>query len=497
MQEKDIKQIVKKQIKKQFPQWKRLTRKQKKMFAAKALEEVLADYDFSKQPSAPLHELTGSAPVPQGIIPLDKMGDYISETGNRSLNFTKAWSQKNIKDSELKAIDALLDDAVLERILWYEGYTPSKRGLASCQFVRAEFLKALKYPEFSYRKFDKEILNKLENKTERAFVHLPLNKKLQITHSQMSQFRSSLTLTQQINLTVYMLHLLVESGLVSHPFQVCGVDSTEVAALINSYPLATVEVNGRNVNIYSDLDAECGKRRKKRDKNEFFVGYRVHTLVTINPENGHSYPLFSLVAPGNHHDSLFLEQILGFASAMGLEMEILTGDEAYGDASMNDDVFKNYRVTVVTPPDKRVKAPEDFDSEGLAVYQDDFCEQPMSYLGRTETGHEFCCGSDFCDRSVICEQHREISFDSGFFGQIPDVVAGIDNAREIRKNMERFYNLMKHRDGFEPLRVRSQPGVSCVATFSTMATLLREIVRKCGLGKELPYQEVFDFASSF
>ena len=46
----------------------------------------------------------------------------------------------------------------------------------------------------------------------------------------------------------------------------------------------------------------------------------------------------------------------------------------------------------------------------------------------------------------------------------------------LRKHMERSYNLLKHREGLEPLRVRSQHGVMAVATFANIATILLEIV---------------------
>ncbi len=67
---------------KTIPQCKRLTRKQKKVLAAKALEDVLADYDFSQKPKALLHEMTGVAPVPVGIIPIGNIWDYIFGAGN-------------------------------------------------------------------------------------------------------------------------------------------------------------------------------------------------------------------------------------------------------------------------------------------------------------------------------------------------------------------------------------------------------------------------------
>ncbi len=50
-----------------------------------------------------------------------------------------------------------------------------------------------------------------------------------------------------------------------------GVDSTELPSEIN-YPLCTIEIKGKKVRIYSDMDCDCGKRRKKRDKSYYVIG---------------------------------------------------------------------------------------------------------------------------------------------------------------------------------------------------------------------------------
>ncbi len=497
MQEKDIKRLVKKQLKRKFPHWRLLPRKEKKRLAEQALTEASSSYPYDKEVEAPLNELTGTPAVPAGVIALGEMAAFVAESKRGLLRLSRALSQKHVKDRELKAIDCLLDDDVLDRLLAGAGYTPSKRKIFPHQLLRAELLKSLKYPEFSYRKFCGQVLNDMEKKTERAFVHLPLHKKLTISHIQLSQFRSSLALSQLINLTVYMIHLLLESGKIEHPFLICGVDSSELPAISNSFPLATLEVGDKKVRIYSDLDADCGKRRNKRDKSKYFVGYRAHTLAAIDPATGHNYPLFSLIAPGNHHDQLLLPQLMDFAQAMGLETKIITADEAYGDAGQNAALARDHGVSVVTPPSQKVKAPEHVDGQSGLVYCDEFCETAMDYLGRTETGHEFKCGADGdCPRSAVCCQHREVGFDSGLFGRIPKQVAGLDDALAIRKHMERAYNLLKHREGLEPLRVRSQSGVMSVATFAHASTLLLEIVgTRRTKEKEGPVQRKLDLAS--
>ncbi|MBI5183815.1 MAG: hypothetical protein HY999_05580, partial [Nitrospinae bacterium] len=49
MHEKDIKRIVKKQLKKNFPSWKRIPKKKKKALAKQVLEEVVRNYSWCPQ----------------------------------------------------------------------------------------------------------------------------------------------------------------------------------------------------------------------------------------------------------------------------------------------------------------------------------------------------------------------------------------------------------------------------------------------------------------
>jgi hypothetical protein len=78
------------------------------------------------------------------------------------------------------------------------------RDFSPSNFLRAELLKAVKYPEISYRKFcgdDKAYQGHkdyspyigMDNKQNRVFIGLPLNRKQMLSHVQLSQFRASLT----------------------------------------------------------------------------------------------------------------------------------------------------------------------------------------------------------------------------------------------------------------------------------------------------------------
>jgi len=389
-----------------------------------------------------------------------------------------------MKDEELRFIDNLLDDRIINKLLSYEGYTPGMRDFFPSNFLRAELLKAVKYPEISYRKFcgdDKFYKGYKENsdyigmekKQNRAFIGLPLKKKQMINHVQMSQFRSSLSFKQLVNLTVYILHHFKQCGFLDEGIVHC-VDSTELAVECQKL-LATLTIKGKKIRIYDDIDCDCGKRRKKRDKSIYVVGYRLHTLTAINAKTGQSFPLISLLAPANHHDSHFLEFLVRFGKAIGLELKLITADEAYHD---NDDVlYTENGVHLIKPPNSKVSLPENVDRETLQVIFDDHCELPMDYVGIEEKGHEFKCVAEFgqCPREFICPQYRHIPIDNGCFQRILYGNELVSKALDIRKNGERPFNLLKKREGLEPVRVRSQQGLVVRVTFATITTLLLEM----------------------
>ena len=479
MQEKDIKRIVIRQLKTNFPYWRRLSKKQKKALVEEALNDVMASYQPSQAKHMPLHELTNTPTPPADIIPLSEMGKFIEDRTRGFLPFTKHCYQRYLDDQELHLIDSLLDDRVLNDLLACPGYTPAMRQVSPAHLFRAELLKALRYADLSYRKYCALMVNRLENKSVRAFLHLPLHKKILVHHSQLSQFRSTLTITHLVNLMVYVTHLLVKEINLPYPFQICGVDSTDLASSCCPVPLATLNVGQKKVRIYDELDADCGKRRKKRNKSEYFVGYRLHSLNVIDPHSGHNYPLLSLVAPANHHDNLLLPQLVAFGRAMDLNIQVITADAAYGDAEQNQQIKKEYGVTVVTSPSQKVKPPEHVDADRCHVFMDDYCETPMRYLGTTDTGHEFGCDAqpNECFRAPLCPQCREVPFNSGQFGQLPDIFEEVDQIRRLRKHMERSYNLFKHDPGLERLRLKSQQGVMAAVTFAQLATVLIEIAR--------------------
>jgi hypothetical protein len=501
MHKKNIKLAIKRQLKLEYSTtWKRLNRKQKKSVIKAVVDAVEDSNDFNQEIEAPIEELLGiENQMPStGIIPLDEMALLI-DTYNKSRIFKINWHKRSaihIKDEELRFVDKLLDNEIINKLLAYDGYSPSMRksGIFLANLFRAELLKAISFPEISYRKFCSEKYIGLAQKENRVFVGLPLHKKEMIDHTMLSKFRSNLTFTQQINILVYFLHHFNQSGLLGDA-TIHGVDSTDLANDCKS-PLAVIKVEGKKICIYNDLDCDCGKRRKKRNKSDFFIGYRLHTLTAINSETGHSYPLVSLLAPANHHDSHFLIFLVKLAQAMGIDLKLITADEAYHDKSGN--LFEDTGVIVTTPPSSTVKLQENIDAETSCVFIDDRCEIPMCHVGSDGQNHEFKCGAETgqCFFAPSCPKYRMIPLDKGLFQRIPNNTDQIDQAHDIRKNCERPFNLLKNQTGLEKLRVRSQQATMARATFSTIGILLIEMAgfRK-KKNKEHHQLQLFDIAA--
>ena len=313
----------------------------------------------------------------------------------------------------------------------------------------------------------------MANKQSRAFIGLSLNRKQTLSHVQLCQFRASLTFPQLVNLTVYILYHLRENGIFDDGFVHC-VDSSELPVDCQQL-LATLTIKGKKIRIYDDIDCDCGVRRKKRDKSVYVIGYRMHTLTAINPKTGHSIALISLLAAANHHDSHFLSPLVRLGKAIGLDLKLITADEAYHDT--DGSLFEQSGVHLVKPPNSKVCLPDNVDRDTLQVMFDDFCEVPMNYIGIEKQGHEFKCGAQpgQCHRSELCAKYRHIDFDNGFFQRILYGSDAVSKALDIRKNGERPFNLLKKREGLEQVRVRSHHGVVVRTTFTTLATLLLEL----------------------
>ncbi|MCI5168276.1 MAG: hypothetical protein D3903_19850, partial [Candidatus Electrothrix sp. GM3_4] len=80
MKEKDIKRIIRKQLKSEHPNWKRIHRKRKKEIIKEITDAVAADYQvFDEELGIPIEELIGieQQQPDSRIIPLQDMANFV------------------------------------------------------------------------------------------------------------------------------------------------------------------------------------------------------------------------------------------------------------------------------------------------------------------------------------------------------------------------------------------------------------------------------------
>lgn len=471
---KYIKAIVRKQIKKEHPDFNNMNKADKKRILQNTWE-CLQNSDFGVNETQITEEdVLGIHETPHNIINISRMRSLIAESGYKRHYLNSRIN--DITDPELRFLEEHIDWNLINQLLADEKYTPGKRKIFPFQFFKAELLKQLKFPEIAYRKYARCEINNPERKENRAFIGLKNGDR--ITHDQLCKFRGSVDYNRLINILVYFIILFLDSkDLGEASFH--AVDSTELPVKINPYPLFKTKVNGETIRFYSDMDADSGKRRTKRDKSTFFVGYRMHTLTIIDPKTQEAYPLISVISPANHHDSNFIKPLLMLSQAIGLQVKIVVADQAYGSEQEYEDFYSEYGVILLNEPKHRVSIPDNVDKKSGGVLKDSMCTFFMEYVGKDEkNGHEFHCNAPEgeCPLQNCCSQIRFIPVDSGQFGFLP--LYHLKNAKkalDMRKVAERPFNLIKHRDGLEPLRTRGLINSTLVALTSNITTLLIEI----------------------
>ena len=129
MHYKNIKAIIIKQLKSNYRDWKRLKKHEKREIAKKVMDEVVSNYDFSKEIETDKVDLLGieQQELTSGMLSLEEMAIFIEKNENDVL-FRLNKIRRHplyLKDKELRFIDNLLDDTIINRLLSYDGFTPS------------------------------------------------------------------------------------------------------------------------------------------------------------------------------------------------------------------------------------------------------------------------------------------------------------------------------------------------------------------------------------
>jgi hypothetical protein len=191
-----------------------------------------------------------------------------------------------------------------------------------------------------------------------------------------------------------------------------------------------------------------------------------------------AFPLLSLLAPANHHDTNFLDLMVDLGKKIGLDLNIVTTDQGYGDDDELIEIKNKHNVTIINAPKELTELPEHVDDKTFAVRLNSACELDMTYVGRDEEhGHEFHCDAQAgeCPFAGTCTKLRYIPVDTGAFGIIPYFFKETQKLVSTRKVAERPFNLIKHRDGLEPLRTKGIHNSTVTATIANITTLLIEV----------------------
>ena len=154
---KNIRKTINKQLKSKHPHWKSMTRKDKNQLAREVVDEVVKNYDYSQSLDLPVEALAGidNQTPSGGIRSLSEMAEFIDNFHSDNLfGFDKKRKPyPEIIDPELKFIDELFDDQVINTLLAPDSHSAPHRDIHPYRLFRMELLKILKYPEISYRKF--------------------------------------------------------------------------------------------------------------------------------------------------------------------------------------------------------------------------------------------------------------------------------------------------------------------------------------------------------
>jgi hypothetical protein len=500
---KAIRELIKSRLETEYPHFCRLKRKRKREIVKELCDAAMKAMAAQELdiPVMSKEERVGPGPMPKGIMNLEEMARFIENQRRTVLPLPSPSRVRYITDPLLVVMDKIFENSVLDALPAPEGMSPAKRTWMPSRLFRIEMLRTALFPEFSVRKFCK-VMESLERKQERAFCNLSLVRKEMCAHSVLCEFRSGLTFEQRVNLMVYMAHLFLSSGRLGERVMHM-VDSTDVATPVNPSPLHKIKLpDGTAIRFYSDPDCDCGSRRNKRDKSKMFVGYRVHTLCVADMETGIAFPLFSLTVAANHHDSQLLEPLLSIAQTVGLDVKLLSADEAYADAARQTRLLEKNNIRVVTPKKAKVDAPENVSPKTGVVFCSGACENPMKWCGydREDGGHVFTCGDDgnTCLQAPLCKRERVIPIDTGFFGPLPNCISDTQTAVDTRKIAERPFNLLKHMDGLEPCRMKIQSTVSAQVVFSQMIGIFKVMAELRSLPEngDIAKQEVLPFGAT-
>lgn len=172
-----------------------------------------------------------------------------------------------------------------------------------------------------------------------------------------------------------------------------------------------------------------------------------------------------------------LSPLVDIARAIGLDMKVLLGDDAYADVKKQEELLTCDGISLLTPDREETPVCENVDAVTGDVHLSPECPVAMRWDGfdREDKAHVFVCADENrdCFLQHRCPKERLIPLDGGLMRPIPNCVEQSKTVMELRKVTERPFNLMKHMDGLEPCAMRNMRSVSSQVVFSQIAGLFK------------------------
>jgi len=357
-------------------------------------------------------------------------------------------------DPELDFYSKLIEDKEIDEKLAYLCDFREKRGYRPSTYIRIHILHQMKQIS-SFNKLVKEL--KL-HRAYRKFCGIKSKSKVPCAAS-LSNFRSKIDNSECAIIGRIFLKNLEEKGKLGE-MKVYLTDATDIESP-TSFKVIDKEIDpetGKERKIFNDRDAAVGKRAKKKNKNQFFIGFKKHTISLLIPDENISLPLCSIVKPANVPECMVLEDLVKLAKSQKIPMNILTADLAYHDAGKTKELWVNYGVALITDKKSNTVLPDEVDDNCAPT-----CDMDRDLLwagfDNESKSHCYVCPlsrPEECFHYPGCPLEKWISMDVHpiIFGPIPFHTSLSKKIRDARKYVESVFGRQKNNDNLSDITLK-------------------------------------------